>query len=49
MLRLLMIQLEIHFVSASTLQEDVKAGLREDYNVEAAAKLGTVIAKESIR
>ena len=35
-------------VSASTLQADVKAGLEKTNNVEAAAKLGTVIAKRAL-
>ena len=35
-------------VSASTLQKDVKAELEKTNNVEAAAYLGTVIAKKSI-
>ena len=35
-------------VSASTLQADVKAGLEKTNNVEAAAKLGTVIAKKAM-
>ena len=35
-------------VSASTLQADVKAELEKTNNVEAAAKLGTVIAKKAI-
>ena len=35
-------------VSASTLQADVKAGLEKTNNVEAAAKLGTVIAKKAL-
>ena len=35
-------------VSASTLQADVKADLEKTNNVEAAAKLGTVIAKKAI-
>ena len=34
-------------VSASTLQEDVKKGLSKTNNVEAAAKLGEVIAKKA--
>ena len=34
-------------VSASTLQKDVKAELEKTNNVEAAAYLGTVIAKKS--
>ena len=36
-------------VSASTLQKDVKAELEKTNNVDAAAYLGTVIAKESCR
>lgn len=35
-------------VSASTLQKDVKAELEYTDNVEAAAKLGTVIAKKAL-
>ena len=35
-------------VSASTLQADVKAELEKTNNIEAAAKLGTVIAKKAI-
>ncbi len=35
-------------VSASTLQGDVKEGLEKTNNVEAAAKLGTVIAKRAL-
>ena len=35
-------------VSASTLQKDVKAELEKANNVEAAAYLGTVIAKKAI-
>ena len=35
-------------VSASTLQKDVKAELEKTKNVEAAAYLGTVIAKKAI-
>ena len=35
-------------VSASTLQADVKDGLDKTNNVEAAAKLGTVIAKKAL-
>ena len=35
-------------VSASTLQKDVKAVLEKTNNVEAAAYLGTVIAKKAI-
>ena len=35
-------------VSASTLQADVKADLEKTNNVEAAAKLGTVIAKKAL-
>ena len=35
-------------VSASTLQKDVKAELEKTNNVEAAAYLGTVIAKEAL-
>ena len=35
-------------VSASTLQADVKAELEKTNNVEAAAKLGTVIAKRAM-
>ena len=35
-------------VSASTLQKDVKAELEKINNVEAAAYLGTVIAKKAI-
>lgn len=35
-------------VSASTLQGDVKEGLNKTNNVEAAAKLGTVIAKKAL-
>ena len=35
-------------VSASTLQNDVKAELEKTNNVEAAAYLGTVIAKKAI-
>ena len=35
-------------VSASTLQKDVKAELEITHNVEAAAYLGTVIAKKAI-
>ena len=35
-------------VSASTLQGDVKEGLDKTNNVEAAAKLGTVIAKKAM-
>ncbi len=34
-------------VSASTLEKDVKAGLEKTNNVEAAAYLGTVIAKKA--
>ena len=35
-------------VSASTLQKDVKAELEKTNNVDAAAYLGTVIAKRAI-
>ncbi len=35
-------------VSACTLQKDVKAELEKTNNVEAAAKLGTVIAKKAL-
>ncbi|MCR5792279.1 MAG: 50S ribosomal protein L18 [Lachnospiraceae bacterium] len=35
-------------VSASTLQKDVKADLEKTNNVEAAAKLGEVIAKKAL-
>nr|MBP3598505.1 50S ribosomal protein L18 [Eubacterium sp.] len=35
-------------VSASTLQADVKDGLEKTNNVEAATKLGTVIAKKAL-
>lgn len=35
-------------VSASTTQADVKEGLEKTNNVEAAAKLGTVIAKKAL-
>ena len=35
-------------VSASTLQKDVKAELEKTNNVEAAAKLGEVIAKQAL-
>jgi large subunit ribosomal protein L18 len=35
-------------VSASTLQKDVKDGLTKTNNVEAAAKLGEVIAKRAL-
>ena len=35
-------------VSASTLDKDVKAELEKTNNVEAAAKLGTVIAKKAL-
>ncbi len=35
-------------VSSSTLQKDVKEGLDKTNNVEAAAKLGTVIAKKAL-
>ena len=35
-------------VSASTLQKDVKAELEKTNNIEAAAKLGTVIAKKAL-
>ena len=35
-------------VSASTLQTDVKAELEKTNNVDAAAKLGTVIAKKAL-
>ena len=35
-------------VSASTLQKDVKANLEKTNNVDAAAYLGTVIAKRAI-
>ena len=35
-------------VSASTLQKDVKAELEKTNNVDAAAKLGTVIAKKAL-
>lgn len=35
-------------VSACTLQKDVKEGLEKTNNVEAAAKLGTVIAKKAL-
>ena len=35
-------------VSASTLQNDVKAELEKTNNVDAAAKLGTVIAKKAL-
>jgi large subunit ribosomal protein L18 len=35
-------------VSASTLQTDVKAGLEKTNNVEAASKLGEVIAKKAL-
>ena len=36
-------------VSASTLQSDVKAELEKTNNVEAAAYLGTVIAKKALK
>ena len=36
-------------VSASTLQKDVKAELEKTNNVEAAAYLGTVIAKKALK
>ena len=36
-------------VSASTLQSEVKEGLEKTNNVEAAAKLGEVIAKNSLQ
>ena len=35
-------------VAASTLEKDVKAELKKTYDVEAAAYLGTVIAKRAI-
>lgn len=35
-------------VSASTLDKDVKEGLDKTNNVEAASKLGTVIAKKAL-
>ena len=35
-------------VSASTLDKEVKADLEKSNNVEAAAKLGTVIAKKAL-
>ena len=35
-------------VSASTLQKDVKAELEQTNNIEAAAQLGTVIAKKAL-
>ena len=35
-------------VAASTLEKDVKADLEKTNNVDAAAKLGTVIAKRAI-
>jgi large subunit ribosomal protein L18 len=35
-------------VSACTLQQEVKEGLEKTNNVEAAAKLGTVIAKKAL-
>ena len=35
-------------VAASTLDKDVKAELEKTNNVDAAAYLGTVVAKESI-
>lgn len=35
-------------VSASTLQADVKADLEKTNNVDAAAKLGTVIGKKAV-
>jgi large subunit ribosomal protein L18 len=35
-------------VSASTLDKDVKADLEKTNNVEAAEKLGTVIAKKAL-
>ena len=35
-------------VSASTLQSEVKEGLEKTNNVEAAAKLGEVIAKKAL-
>ena len=35
-------------VSASTLQAEVKEGLEHTDNVEAAAKVGTVIAKRAV-
>ena len=35
-------------VSASTLQEDVNAGLAKTNNVEAASKVGEVIAKRAL-
>ena len=35
-------------VSASTLDKDVKAELEKTNNVDAAAKLGTVIAKKAL-
>ena len=35
-------------VSASTVQKDVKEGLKKTNNVEAASKLGEVIAKKAL-
>ena len=47
MLRLLMIQLEIHLFLLQ-LDKDIKAELEKTNNVDAAAKLGTVIAKKAL-
>lgn len=39
---------QVTLVAASTLQKDVKAQLEKTNNVEAAAKLGEVIAKRAL-
>ena len=47
MLKLSTIQLDT-LVSASTLEKDIKAELEKTNNVDAAAYLGTVIAKRAL-
>ena len=48
MLKLLTIQLEIHWFPLPTLQKDVKANLEKTNNVDAAAYLGKVIAEKAL-
>ena len=48
MLKLSTIQLGNTLVSASTLEKDIKAELEKTNNVDAAAYLGTVIAKRAL-
>ena len=47
-LRLLTIQLEKTLVSASTLDKEVKAECEKTNNVDAAAVVGTVVAKRAL-